>query len=272
MILSSDQASLAFIGGTGFEKLPNFVETGRYDYETPFGAPSSPVIRGELFGEQVAFVSRHGEEHTIPPHKINYRANTWALNAAGISTIVGLAAVGGIDADMVSGCIVIPDQLIDYTWGREHTYYDGMIDKESGVSRSLDHIEFASPYSNALRKQLIDASGEAQIDVFTSAVYGVSQGPRLETAAEINKMERDGVKIIGMTGLPEASLARELRMSYATLAMVVNEAAGRGAEEITMDGIRANLITATSSVARILEYFVRIYSEGQTPRIAPNFG
>jgi len=266
------QTRLAFIGGTGFEELPDFFESSSCDVETPFGAPSSAVVHGKLFGVQVAFISRHGEGHTIPPHKINYRANIWALRATGVSNIVGFAAVGGIDADMVSGCVVIPDQLIDYTWGREHTYFDGEFYKGSGLSHSLDHVEFARPYNHALRQQLIDASSKAQIDIFNSAVYGVTQGPRLETAAEINKMEKDGVNIVGMTALPEVSLARELGISYATIAMVVNEAAGRGEGEITMDAIRDNLITATSSVSKILKYFVRIYSEGQTPTIAPNLG
>ncbi len=176
MNLRNKQSRLAFIGGTGFERLPDFVETGRENLETPFGRPSSSVIHGNLFGEQIVFVSRHGEEHTIPPHKINYRANIWALHIAGISDIVGFAAVGGIGAEMASGCIVIPDQLIDYTWGREHTFFDGNTYSDSRMTQSLEHIEFANPYNSALRKQLIDASGEARINVITSAVLGVTQG------------------------------------------------------------------------------------------------
>jgi len=167
------------------------------------------------------FLARHGAPHTLAPHAVNYRANVWALREAGVREIIAINAVGGIGDAYPPGRLVIPDQLIDYTWGREHSYC-------GGAGRALQHVDFTTPYSASLRRRLLQAAPHVGLEVADGGVYGVTQGPRLETAAEIGRMARDGCDIVGMTGMPEAALARELELDYACCAVVVNRAAGRG--------------------------------------------
>ncbi|HYQ70491.1 MAG TPA: S-methyl-5'-thioinosine phosphorylase [Gammaproteobacteria bacterium] len=238
--------SIAIIGGTGLARLRDLAVTRRETLQTPYGEPSSALTTGSLFGREVVFLARHGDRHTIPPHRVNYRANLWALKNTGISQVVSVCAVGGISQRTGPGVIVIPDQIIDYTWGREHTLFEDDLD-------TVTHIDFTEPYCEDLRHALLAAAGRAGVDVFDRGTYGATQGPRLETAAEIDRMARDGCDIVGMTGMPEASLARELGLCYAACAVSVNAAAGRGTGAITMEAIEATLADSMSRVLRILE-------------------
>jgi len=225
---------LAIIGGTGLSHLDTLEIIRREVVQTPYGEPSAPLVHGEIDGREIIFLPRHGYGHVIPPHKINYRANIWALNEAGVDFVLSVAAVGGIHNELVPKKLVIPDQLIDYTYSRITTYF------EEGLTQ-VTHIDFSYPYSETLRQATIKACNELNIEVATKATYAATQGPRLETAAEIDRLERDGCDIVGMTGMPEAALARELELSYACLAVVANAAAGRGEEDLTMEIIEDNL-------------------------------
>lgn len=216
---------------------------------TPYGEPSGPLTYGALCDREVVFLARHGHGHTIPPHKVNYRANLWALKDASVSTIIAVGAVGGIRTDMKPGELAIPDQIIDYTWGREHTYFEGDL-------AHVTHVDFTRPYCEALRKRLIQSGQEARLALRESGTYGATQGPRLETAAEIDRMERDGCHMVGMTGMPEAALARELGLCYATCAVVANWAAGREDGEIKMQDIDRHLKAGMEKLRVLLEYVV----------------
>ncbi len=238
-------SELAIIGGTGLTSMEPLEIVRREVVHTPFGEPSAPFIHGRLYGKEVVFLARHGPGHTIPPHKINYRANIWALDYIGVKRIIAVAAVGGIRADMVPGRLVIPDQIIDYTWGRANTFFE---DGEKVV-----HVDFTEPYCADLRARLLAAAQEMDFDVAASGCYGATQGPRLETAAEVDRLERDGCDLVGMTGMPEAALARELDLSYATIAVVANMAAGRGDGPLTMEEIGRNLKVGMARVRQLLE-------------------
>ncbi len=192
---------------------------------TPYGAPSAPLLHGRIHGADVVFLARHGAGHKIPPHLINYRANLWALKNTGARTVIAIAAVGGIARNMPPAAVCVPDDLIDYTWNREHSYSDGS-------NQPLQHVDFSAPYSAAIRNTLLLAARRAKVKVTARGVMGVAQGPRLETPAEIRRMKRDGCTMVGMTGMPEAGLARELGLNYAALALSVNWAAGLGSGDI----------------------------------------
>ena len=236
----------ALIGGSGIDQLTELTIHETKVINTPYGSPSDKIAIGELYGQSYLFLPRHGASHKIPPHTINYRANIWALKSLGVTHIIAFAAVGGITNDMTTGEIVIPDQLIDYTWGREHSYYD--INAED-----VQHIEFGSPYCTELRSNLISAANLVGQSVLTKSTYGVTQGPRLETAAEIDRMENDGANIVGMTGMPEAALAKELGIKYACIAIVVNPAAGRSKEPISMERILEELKLGSRRAISILK-------------------
>lgn len=240
---------IAIIGGTGLAELPGVGVRESLELDTPYGRPSAPVLRLDWQGREVLFLARHGQPHRIPPHKINYRANLWALREAGATEILAVAAVGGIDPRMAPGDLAVPDQLIDYTWGREHTYADS-------ADVPLLHVDFTAPYDRAWRERLIDAARRLGLPCAESGVYGAAQGPRLETAAEIARMGRDGCTLVGMTGMPEAGLARELGLPYACLAVIVNLAAGLGPEIITMDDIHRALELGMERVKAVLERVV----------------
>ena len=236
----------AIIGGTGLTRLPEFEITRRDIRETQWGAPSSDLIYGKLHGADVVFIARHGEKHTIPPHQINYRANIEALKDAGVSAIIAAAAVGGIRADLGPAKIAVPSQIIDYSHGRAGTFFEDHL-------AHVTHIDFTHPYSSGLREKLLDAGFRAGLRVVDGGVYACTQGPRLETAAEIVRIERDGGDMVGMTGMPEAALARELAIDYACCAIVANWAAGKSAEEISMAEIEHNLLAGMADFARLLE-------------------
>ncbi len=237
---------LAIIGGTGLTSLETLHLLRREMVSTPFGEPSGPLTHGDLDGHPVVFIARHGYKHTIPPHRVNYRANLWALHHLGVDKVIAIAAVGGISAGMAPERLIIPDQIIDYTWGRPHTFFEKDL-------RHVTHVDFTSPYCPKLRANLLKAAAQAKLDVLDGGVYGATQGPRLETAAEIRRMEKDGCDLVGMTGMPEAALARELKLSYACCAVVVNWAAGKGGAEITMTEIERHLKAGMTQVRTLLE-------------------
>ncbi|MFZ5653217.1 MAG: S-methyl-5'-thioinosine phosphorylase [Pseudomonadota bacterium] len=235
----------AIIGGSGLQELPGLRVLEQFAEETPWGPASAPVQRGLLEGTELFFLPRHGGPRAIPPHLINYRANIAALAARGVRQVFAFNAVGGIDPELAPGTLVVPDQLIDYTWGREPTYWG------AGGGAPL-HVEFTEPYDPGARAALLAAARRAGIAVRAGAVYAATQGPRLETAAEIRRLRRDGCDLVGMTGMPEAALAREQGLAYASLALVVNPAAGVGPAPITLDAIEAVLAEALPRAVRVL--------------------
>ncbi len=238
---------LAIIGGTGLTQLANLELTHRQVVRTPYGEASGPLTFGKLNGRDVIFLARHGYGHTIPPHAVNYQANVWALQAQGASKVVSVASVGGIRPDLVPGSLVVPKQILDYTYGRKHTYFDG-------PDEPVTHVDFTHPYCEILRRRLVEVAGKSGQPIVDGGVYATTQGPRLESAAEIDRLERDGADMVGMTGMPEAGLARELGMRYAAVAVVVNHAAGRGesSEGIHLDQINAVLKSSMVKVRALL--------------------
>ena len=237
---------LAVIGGTGLYNFPGLQDVQRRAIETPYGEASGAIVVGTLGGRTIAFLARHGEDHRHAPHRVNYRANVWALYEAGARRMVGVNAVGGIRGDMGPRVLSVPDQLIDYTSGRLSSFSD--VD-----GRKVEHIDFTEPYSADMRQRLLAAARRASIPVSDGGCYGATQGPRLETRAEIARMKRDGCDLVGMTGMPEAALARELGIDYACLALVANWAAGCGDEvAISIDEIFAHLNAATAHVPPIV--------------------
>lgn len=239
---------IGIIGGTALADLAG-LDAGAREVKvtTPYGKPSGPLLRGRLGERDACFIMRHGPGHQLAPHRINYRANIRALADAGCRYVIAIAAVGGITEPMHSGRIVIPHQIIDYSWGRAHSFYD---DPAGG---DLDHIDFTDPYAPQLRQALIRSASGLGLDPADRAVHGVTQGPRLETAAEIDRMERDGCDIVGMTGMPEAALAREAGLFYACCAVVVNKAAGRSGGTAIHSEIKATLAQGMRDTQQIIE-------------------
>jgi 5'-methylthioinosine phosphorylase len=233
------------IGGTGIDDLAGLEIVASHCPATPFGSPSRAIQEGLLDGRRVFFLQRHGSPAQIPPHLVNYRANIWALHALGVNDVIAINAVGGISSAMAPGRLVIPHQLIDYTWGRAHTFDDGS-------AGALQHIDFTEPYDPQLRNALLAVAHDAGISCEATAVHGVTQGPRLETAAEIRRMAADGCDIVGMTGMPEAALARELGLAYASICMVVNPAAGLADQPISLATMRAILQREAGVVRNLL--------------------
>jgi 5'-methylthioinosine phosphorylase len=234
---------LAVIGGSGLYDLDAIEERHELMPMSTWGEPSDTIISGVLHGLPMLFLARHGRNHRFPPHRINYRANIAALAELGATAVVGTAAVGGIGP--ATGALVIPHQLIDYTWGREHTFSDGS-------QPNPQHVDFTEPYTAWLRHALQDAAAQAGIGIESRGIYGATQGPRLETAAEIDRLERDGCTLVGMTGMPEAALAREAGLAYANISLVVNPAAGRAAGPITMAEIELELSRGMGKIRAIV--------------------
>ncbi|MFM9834706.1 MAG: S-methyl-5'-thioinosine phosphorylase [Methylophilaceae bacterium] len=247
---------LGIIGGTGLAQLENLQVVRRQIARTPYGEASQPLVFGELGGKEVVFLARHGGGHTIPPHAVNYRANIWALHSVGVKSLLAIATVGGISSDLSAGDIVLPHQIIDYTHGRINTYHDG-------IELPVMHIDFTEPYSSALRETFKQAARNLSQTLHDGGVYACAQGPRLETAAEINRFERDGATIVGMTGMPEAALARELGISYAALCPIVNQAAGRGesAHGIHYEAMMVKLEQTMQKIRSMIEETVKIHQD-----------
>ncbi len=242
-------SKLAIIGGTGLSRMKGLNITATESIETPFGDPSANFVHGNINGKEIVFLARHGNPHTIPPHKINYRANIWGLKKLGVTDIIAVAAVGGITPQMKPAHIVIPDQIIDYSYEREHTFFSDELE-------TVTHIDFTFPYNQILRDNLIQTATQLKLSISTSATYGCTQGPRLESAAEIKRMEQDGCDLVGMTGMPEAALAKERGINYATIAVVVNWAAGKSEGEITMPEIEIHLEKGMGNVLNLLTSFI----------------
>jgi 5'-methylthioinosine phosphorylase len=242
--------TLAIIGGSGLSELDGLQQSQEVSCSTtPYGVPSAAIVRGRYAGREVLFLARHGRPHRIPPHQINYRANLWALRQAGAEAVIAVNAVGGISAIMGTGHFCVPDQLIDYSWGRVQTFFEGDL-------QQVTHIDFTEPYAADLRAELLHALQAEGCDFSAAGVYACTQGPRLETAAEILRLERDGCDIVGMTGMPEAALARELGLPYACLALVVNPAAGKSAGPISLAAMEVvmhhGMATARKVLGRVL--------------------
>ena len=248
--------ALAVIGGTGVYRLADLQDVETRELETRFGAPSGPVRIGTLDGRRVAFLARHGEGHSVPPHQVNYRANLQALKDLGATRVLALNTVGGITDACGPRVLACPDQLIDYTWGRISTICEDGSDGSGGSG--VLHVDFGDPYTHLLRQQILSAAREAGVAVVDGGCYGATQGPRLETRAEIRRMRRDGCDLVGMTGMPEAGLAREMGLEYACLAIVANWAAGCGTdEEITMDEVLANVAAASAGIPALVAALAR---------------
>ena len=239
---------LAIIGGSGLTQLANMEVTHRQVLRTPYGEPSAPLTFGRIGGCPVVFLARHGHGHSIPPHEVNYRANLWGLKEQQVSEVVSVASVGGILREFAPGSLVLPDQIIDFTWGRPSTFFEG-------PGAKVTHIDFTQPYSTVLRARILRAAADCGETIADGAVYAATQGPRLETAAEIDRLERDGAGLVGMTGMPEAALARELGIEYSAIAVVANYAAGRGESlhAIPLQKIEAVLEEAMGKVRKIIE-------------------
>jgi 5'-methylthioadenosine phosphorylase len=244
---------LAVIGGSGLSQLANLEVTQRRVVRTPYGEPSGPLTYGAIRGRELVFLARHGQGHRIAPHEVNYRANVWALKEAGADAVVSVASVGGIRSDLGPGVLLVPHQIIDYTWGRQTTFFEG-------AGASVTHIDFTEPYSEPMRNRILLAARGCAQPIHDGGVYAATQGPRLETAAEISRLERDGADVVGMTGMPEAALARELALDYASIGVVANFAAGRGGSThaIDLDEIGAVLEEAMGRVRLILEQLVAL--------------
>jgi 5'-methylthioinosine phosphorylase len=238
---------LAVIGGTGLYKLASLEGAEAVTGDTPYGAPSGPIRVGRIAGKRVAFLARHGEGHSLPPHRVNYRANLWKLKELGASRVLAINTVGGITERFGPRVLALPDQLIDYTWGRVSSFWDG----EGG---EVLHVDFGDPYTPSLRREVLAAAVKSGTALVDGGCYGATQGPRLETKAEIARMRRDGCDLVGMTGMPEAGLARELGLDYACLAVVANWAAGCSAdEEITLAEVLAHVEAASAGLPGLFD-------------------
>lgn len=247
----------AVLGGTGLYQLAQLADITPHRLDTPWGRPSDAILAGRLEGRKgdgrVLFLARHGARHTLPPHRVNYRANLWALRQLGAQRIVAINAVGGISAGMAPRRLVLPDDLIDYTWGREHTFHDGP--GAAGSDNPVEHVDMGRPYDPGLRDALLAAARASGAGLLDGGVYGATQGPRLETPAEIRRMARDGCDVVGMTGMPEAALARELGLAYASIAVVANWAAGCGDQgEITLAEVLDNVAAASAQLPALLRH------------------
>lgn len=239
---------IAVIGGSGCYELPFLSDAETHRVETPFGDVFG-LESGYLGAKKVLFLPRHGRSHRIPPHKINYRANIWALREQGADAIVSLNSVGGISDTCGPETLVVPDQIIDYTWGREHSFAD-LLDAD------INHIDFTHPFDGELRKAIFQALSGSGVDWVGTGTYGCMQGPRLESAAEVQKLKRDGCTLVGMTAMPEAALARELGLPYASICPVVNWAAGIGPGIISMHEMHSILVRLNGQLLQLLQALI----------------
>jgi 5'-methylthioinosine phosphorylase len=239
--------TLGLIGGSGFDQWGEPTERRRI--ETPFGAPSDAFEAFDLGSTRLWFLPRHGADHSLAPHRVNYRANLYAYATLNVEAVITVNAVGSLDVNLPGGSLVLPNQLIDYTHGRDNSFHDG-------VAGDLRHVEFAEPFSHDWRVRLLHAGEASGIAVRDGGCIAVTQGPRLETAAEVRRLARDGSDLVGMTSMPEAALARELDLPYATLAVVANLAAGLEEEPITLEAIETTLAGAMRRVRTLIDQLV----------------
>lgn len=253
--------TLAVIGGSGFQDWERLQDAMTQAVSTPYATESVQVLAGSLDGHGIVFLPRHGPEHGLPPHRINYRANLWALKELDVAAVVALATVGGISRAAAPGVLLVPDQVLDYTYGRAQTFYDG----DDGV---VGHVDMSEPYCGPLRRRIIEAGERCEINVVDGGTYAATQGPRFETAAEIARLERDGADVVGMTGMPEAALAKELQLPYAAIAMVVNPAAGKVEGGISMAQVRQCQSAGRANAEKLLAAVVSAVRD-DTFEVAP---
>ena len=243
---------LAIIGGSLLKGISNLSTIAEERINTPFGSPSGHFVTGMIGDVEVVYTNRHGSEHHIAPHQINYKANIFVLKTLEVTDIIAVTAVGGITETMSPMKWVVPGQIIDYTHGRAQTYSDVNDTK-------VNHVDFSYPFDETLRNRLISVLEKQTRQHETQGTYGVMQGPRLETIAEIKRLQQDGCDIVGMTAMPEASLARELEMNYATLSLVVNWAAGKGGGElISMDEIKQFIAKGNEVCEKIINEVISV--------------
>jgi 5'-methylthioinosine phosphorylase len=247
--------TLALVGGTGLNRLRDNQDS--IAVETPYGKPSAAIQVIETEPVRLLFLARHGNPHRFPPHRVNYRANMWALREAGADHVLAVSAVGGVCEPYGPGTLAAPDQLIDYTWGREHTYSDS-------EDVDLVHVDFTRPYDGPLRRMLLQAADQAGVSVRDGGCIGVFQGPRLESAAEIERARRDGCHLAGMTSLPETALARELGLDYAGLAVVSNWGAGVTPGLLSEDDIAETLREPMERVRQVVHALAQILQQRAT--------
>jgi len=238
--------TIAIIGGSGVQRWALSGAGETLEIATPYAAEPVRLRAAEWGGRRVLFLPRHGPGHTVPPHRINYRANIHALKKLEVTAVLAMATVGGISPRAAPGSLMVPDQILDYTYGRDHTFFDG----EDG---HVGHVDMSEPYCEALRRCLIDAGRMDDLPVIETGTYAATQGPRFETPAEIRRLERDGADVVGMTGMPEAALARELQLAYAAVAVIVNPAAGKAADALDMAQIQQWLSLGSSRAETLLE-------------------
>jgi 5'-methylthioadenosine phosphorylase len=234
------------IGGSGLYSLPGLEISGEEQVSTPYGGPSDSYKLGKLAGKEIAFLPRHGSGHNIQPHRINYRANIWGFRQLGVIRLLSVFAAGGINRDIKPGTIVVPDQIIDYTSGRASTFYD---------ETEVVHIDFTDPFCPDLRDYIIRAAAQAGAGIVKKGTYISVNGPRLETAAEIRAYSVLGADIVGMTAMPEASLAREAEICYAGLSVVTNYAAGISGQKLTVTEVKEVMSASEDSLRHVLKYF-----------------
>ena len=228
--MTSERADLGLIGGSGFYEF--FDQAERVRVDTPFGEPSDDLVVGEVEGRRVAFIARHGQGHRFPPHRVNYRANLWALRSVGVRQVLAPCAVGSLEPELGPGTIVVPDQVVDRTWGRAHTVYD--------AEGPVVHVGFADPYCPRGRTVAVGAARGAHLAVADSGTLVVVNGPRFSSRAESVWHQQAGWTVVGMTGMPEASIARELAMCFTTIALVTDHDAGvDGGEAVSHEEVLA---------------------------------
>ncbi len=241
---------IGVIGGSGVYEIEGVVIKETRKLSTPFGDPSDSYMIGEISGMQIAFLPRHGSPHHIAPHKINYRANIWGFKELSAERIISINAVGGINKKMRLGDVVVPDQIIDLTEGRESTFYD---------MEEIVHVDFTEPYCSEVRSSIFSAGKKAGIKLIKRATYVSVNGPRLETAAEIKAFSLLGADVVGMTGMPEAILARELEICFAGIAVITNYAAGISKTRLTATEVVDKMRESTRKIKLLLkEAFVNI--------------
>ena len=242
------------IGGTGLDKIEDLIVEKTEAIKTPYGSTSEPLTFGLLGPHKVIFLARHGKDHFIPPHLINYQANIWALHSVGVKNLIGINTVGSIETKFMPGDFVFPNQIIDYTYCRNNTFFDG-------IKSPVKHIDFTFPFDNNLLSSFLKVSQILKLKHHINGVYASVQGPRLESAAEINRYENDGANIVGMTGMPEASLAREIGLKYALICPVANHAAGRGLNKdgVTHEEISTNSIKMALNITNLIKGIIESY-------------
>ena len=264
---------IGIIGGSGLYELEGFEILQRVRLRTPFGEPSSQVVVAQVEGKKLFFISRHGEGHVYPPHKVPYRANLWAFKELGVKRVLSVSAVGGINRNFKPGDFVVVDDLLDFTKGREDTYYEGKfslpVSGEDPVARLLRegkvvHIDASQVYCPQMRSLLVDALKSLKLPYHASGVYACTEGPRFETPAEIRRIEKAGGDVVGMTGYPEAVLARELTMCYASLCVVTNPAAGIAGYRLTSQEVIDLMKARERDIVSLIIQFVKTLPEERT--------